>query len=191
MGQQKLLLPWGDWTVLDELLHAWTSSRVDQVIVVIRRQDHELQAACRPWPVQLVQPEQDPQDMKQSVQLGLTFLQDFRRPQANDRCFIAPADLPGLSSAVIDRLLRESKGCDQLVVPQFDDRIGHPALFPWPLTQAIYDLPSDAGINRIVEQSQRHVVSFVAAEYFSDIDTPQDYQDAQRARSLTRPEDYA
>jgi len=191
MGQQKLLLPWGEWTVLDQLLHAWTTSQVDQIIVVIRRDDHELQAACRPWPVQLIQPEQDPQDMKQSVQWGLTFLQDFRRPQPDDRCFIAPADLPGLSSMVIDRLLLESQGSDQLVVPQFADRIGHPALFPWALTQTIFDLPSDAGINRIVERSQQHVVSFAASEYFSDIDTPQDYQDARSSRQLTPPKDPA
>jgi CTP:molybdopterin cytidylyltransferase MocA len=180
MGQPKLLLPWDGWTVLDQVLAAWTESCVENVVVVVRRDDEELQAACRRWPVHLVQPVNDPPDMKHSVLAGLDFLSEFWHPSNDDRCFVAPADLPQLTPEVIDRLLSARPDADQIVVPQFEDRIGHPALFSWRTTKLFGGLPDGLGINSIVEQHDKHVVQFTAAEYFSDIDTPEDYERASR-----------
>jgi len=178
MGQPKLLLPWDGWTVLDQFLDAWTESLVDNVVVVVRRDDEALHEACRRWPVHLVQPAPDPPDMRQSVLARLDFLSEFWHPADDDRCFVAPADLPQMTSDLIDRLLSASSVSDQIVVPQFDDRIGHPALFSWRTTQQFYNLPDGTGINSVVEQHARQVVQFSAAEYFSDVDTPEDYKRA-------------
>jgi molybdenum cofactor cytidylyltransferase len=178
MGQPKLLLPWDGWTVLDQLLDAWTESQVENVVVVVRRDDEALQEVCRRWPVHLIQPVDDPSDMKQSVLAGLNFLSEFWRPADGDRCFVAPADLPQMTPDLIDRLLSASPVSDQVVVPQFGDRVGHPALFSWQMTRQFYSLPDDTGINSVVEQNARHVVQLSATEYFSDVDTPEDYKRA-------------
>jgi len=129
MGQPKLLLPWNGWTVLDQVLCAWTESLVENIVVVVRRDDEALQVACRRWPVHLVQPMDDPPDMKSSVLAGLTFLSEFWQPADEDRCFVAPADLPRLSAELIDQLLATNVPTEKIVVPQFEDRTGHPALF--------------------------------------------------------------
>ena len=176
MGQPKLLLPWGDWTLIDQVLQAWISSGVDQVVVVVRGDDQPLRAACGRWPVHLVKPLQAPRDMKESVCFGLQFLQEHWQPAADDRCFVAPADVPRLTAPLIDSLLEIECNPDTVIVPHFGDRQGHPVLLPWSLTQQIHDLAADQGVNEVVRQNPQHVVSLAADEYFGDVDTPQQYE---------------
>ena len=156
MGQSKLLLPWGDHTIIDAVLRAWTTSQVDQVVVVIRCDDEDLRDACERWPVQIVATDQDPPDMKASIQIGLRHLSAVASD--GDRCFIAPADLPMLTSELIDQILANDS--DKIVVPKFGDKSGHPALLPWRITRQIFELAADQGVNQIVNQHEKHFVTF-------------------------------
>ena len=176
MGQSKLLLPWADWTVIDQLLFTWLSSNVDQVVVVVRENDEDLKAACGCWPVHLIKPVDTPRNMKESIQIGMNFLENHWQPTNEDRCLIAPADLPGLTSAVINRLIECNAGSSTAVIPRFGDRQGHPVLLPWPVLQQISDLSDAQGVNQIVDQNPQYAVAFSADEYFQDIDTPKEYQ---------------
>ena len=176
MGRPKLLLPWGNWTLIDQLLQAWTDSAVDHTVVVVRADDDELRAACSRWPVHVVRPLNPPQDMKESVQIGLRFLEQRWQPKNEDRCFVAPADLPGLTSRVINRLIEANADPAAVTIPHFGKRQGHPALLAWPVTQQIFDLPDDLGINQVMKQNPRHVVSFPGSDYFGDVDTQDEYR---------------
>lgn len=178
MGQPKLLLPWGSGKLIDRVLEAWTSSRVDHVVVVIRRDDAELCRACERWPVNVVQPATEPPDMKASVQVGLRHLASQYRPADDDRCFIAPADLPALSSKLIDRLIQTDSDTSTIVVPQFGERQGHPALLPWKMTGEVFQLADDEGVDRLVARHSKAVVEFAAQEAVNDVDTPQEYRQA-------------
>ena len=43
MGEkQKLLLPWGDATLIEHVLRAWLDSRIDRIVLVSRRDDRDL-----------------------------------------------------------------------------------------------------------------------------------------------------
>ncbi len=178
MGQPKLLLPWGDWRLIDQLLHAWTSSTVGQTVVVIREDDEELRTACSRWPVHIVRPLNAPRDMKESVQIGLRFLEAHWRPSAEDHCFIAPADLPGLTSDVINRLIDANGDSSRVTVPRFGERQGHPVLVPWLVTHQVFDLSDDQGVNQIVAQNPQFVVPFPPNEFFCDVDTPDEYRNS-------------
>ena len=177
MGESKLLLPWGDDMVIDAVLQAWSVSRVDSVVVVVRRDDDRLIDACRSWQVQVVTPETDPPDMKASVQIGLRYLAQQYSPHGHDHCFIAPADLPALTSVVINRLIEAVDGSARIVVPRFGERPGHPALLPWGLTQQIFALKEDQGVNQIVQAHDKLLVEFPASARIRDMDTPRQYQD--------------
>ena len=178
METPKLLLPWRDGTLIDHVLQAWSSSRVDQVVVIVRFDDQALRQACDRWPVTIVVPREEPRDMKHSLQIGLRHLQSQCRPAVYDRCFIAPADLPMLSAAIIDRLLETPSDQSTIVAPKFGDRQGHPALLPWPLTDEIFHLADDEGVNRVVARHPKQFVPFAADEAITDIDTPEEYQSA-------------
>jgi CTP:molybdopterin cytidylyltransferase MocA len=175
-GHSKLLLPLDGATVMDQVLRAWTESRADRVIVVLRQDDVELQAVCQRWtPVNIVIAKQDPEDMKRSIQLGLEWITRRFEPAGPDRWLVAPADLPTLRSWLIDRVIEASGQSDKIVVPRFGDSGGHPVSFPWSLVPEVFQLGPDQGINHLVE---RHCVDWLplpASERPRDIDTPDDY----------------
>ena len=176
MGKPKLLLPWGKRTLIDQVLNVWTASVVAKIIVVVRSDDDDLTKACRRWPVELVRPETDPRDMKASVQIGLRHLEEQLHPASDDRCFIAPADLPGLRTDVINRLAESEVDSSTITVPVFGDRQGHPVLFPWPITRCVFDLAEDEGIDRLIDHSRKRTVSFPDGDYFGDLDTAEEYR---------------
>ena len=206
MGQPKLLLPWpnefGDIPlphpdvngiptsrVIDHVLYAWTCSHVDEVVVIVRNDDRELRDACLRWKVSLVQPEIAPVDMKGSVQHGLRYLQK-QRPNSIDRFFVAPTDTPTISSAIINRLADVTVDQDTIVVPSFAGRSGHPVLLPWGLSQEIFTLGENVGVDQVVSRHPQMMVEFGEDERVGDVDTPDEYQAAfqiaQRRRNNQR-----
>ncbi len=216
MGQHKLLLPWparqssirscspdsqaadtqssgrpAISTVIDQVLEAWTTSQVAETIVVIRRDDEALCDACRRWPVTIVHPHEATEDMKGSVCVGLQLLISRGTPLTGSRCFIAPADLPGLTSQVIDRLIAMQAEADKILIPRFGHSLevstaGHPALVPWELTAEIFSLGPQAGVDSLVKRHPQEFVLFPPELAVSDIDTPAEYQAALKA--LKHPE---
>lgn len=201
MGEPKLLLPWpasqqsasqqsassrAQSTVIDRVLEAWTSSRVTETIVVIRRDDVALRDACKRWPVSIVHPLEATEDMKGSVCVGLQTLLSRGTLAPGARCFIAPADLPGLSSQVIDGLIDSRSGDRTILLPRFGPTLeasiaGHPALLPWELTAEIFALGQREGVDAIVKRHPQEFVLFPPELTVTDIDTPEDYQTALKS----------
>ena len=194
MGQPKLLLPWpkdgsdssspqsdavgiSNSRVIDQVLHAWTCSRADEVVVIVRHDDQELRDACSRWKVSIVQPEIAPGDMKESVQQGLRYLQKYR-PNSIDRFFVAPADTPTISSAIINHLVDMTADQETIVVPTFAGRSGHPVLLPWGLSQEIFALGENEGVDQVVSRHPQMMVEFGADERVGDVDTPDEYEAA-------------
>ena len=200
MGSPKLLLPWprllspaantsGDlessdlanntteFTLIDHVLQAWTSSRIDEVVVVVRADDALLVQACRRWNVSVVQPSVDPRDMKESIQHGLRFLQK-RGPSAFNHFMVAPADLPTISSQIIDRLIETDANESEIVVPVFGTKAAHPVRLPWHLSEEIFQLGENEGLDRVVAQQPQLLVEFASEELVDDVDTPSEYHAA-------------
>ncbi len=188
MGQPKLLLPWGESTVLEHVLATWTASRVDRVVLVVHPQDAEIVKLGVAAGVHVVQPETAPEEMKVSVQLALDYISHFG-PSATDAWLLAPADMPTLSTATIDQLIAAYESSlaaspaatPRIWAPRSGGRRGHPVLFPWALRSEVTELGPDEGINALMS---RHEVAYVEAKadaILEDLDTPQDY-DRLRAR---------
>ena len=179
MGQPKLLMPWKDGRLIDSVLRVWTESSVTETLVVVRAEDHALQEACRRWPVHLVIPPRETPDMKASVIAGLEYLRKAFNPDRLDRCFIAPADLPMLSSSLVEGLCQTDSG-SRIAAPRIAGKPGHPVLLPWELTAEIAKLPEGQGVNAIVDRHPPMMVDFPGHPPVEDVDTPQDYRRAVR-----------
>src|SRR5436305_1261389 len=132
MGRPKLLLPVNGRPLIAHVIEAWERSSVDRVVVVIRPGDEALADAVKskvqspkskvdapaildlgPWTLDLfagkidvVIPESPPPDMKASVQAALGHIEQRYSPSARDGFLVAPADMPRLSPAIIDRLIQ-------------------------------------------------------------------------------------
>lgn len=179
MGQPKLLLPWSDSTVIQCVIRAWQSSQVSKIVAVVRPDDDELQQLCRATGIEVVAPDIPPPEMKDSVRLGLDYVAQSFAPQADDAWLLAPADMPQLNAAVIDRLLSAHDPRDlprTILAPAKDGRRGHPVLFPWPLAEEVVNLAAEEGINVLLDRHPVRLIEFTDPSILDDVDTPGDYE---------------
>ena len=181
MGQSKLLLPWGAATLIEHVIHVWRSSQVSQVLVVVHPDDQELDELAAAAGATVVRPATPPPEMKDSVLAALCQIELEFRPTANDAWLLAPADLPGLTSAVIDRLLTSyeqlatTSPTPPIVAAAQDGRLRHPVLFPWRLAAEVEQLTSQQGLDTIVGRHRVEMVELAGVMQFDDLDTPADY----------------
>jgi len=183
MGTHKLLLAWEDATVMDHVLSVWTASRVKRVVVIVRQHDSALREICQRWSdIDLVVAQNDPEDMKASIQLGLTHIAKHHQPHECDRWLVAPADLPTLNTSLIDQLVGASQETDSIVVPRYGDRRGHPISFPWSLATQAFELGDIEGIDVLIKSHPGRFLHLPAADRPGDIDTPDEYSRLQAKR---------
>jgi molybdenum cofactor cytidylyltransferase len=183
MGRPKLLLPWGDSTLMEHVLAAWRTSRVGQVVVVVRPDDRALGELCSAVGAEVVMPDVAPPEMRVSVQLGLEHVEQHHAPNSSDVWLLAPADMPGLSAGLINRLLESHDAqSPSVVVPTFGGKRGHPVLFPWALAEQVKRLDANEGVNALVERHRPRLLDGDDQAVLHDLDTPQDYDRLQRPR---------
>ena len=183
MREPKLLLPLNGQPLILHTIAAWQRSQVDRVFVVIRPGDESLVQIVRPTGVEVVIPATPPPDMKASLQAALRHIEREFAPTSNDAFLGAPADMPQLSAAIIDRLIAQhrAESAQKILAPTLGGQRGHPVLFPWPLASEVHALGAHEGLDAIVH---RHPPALVACEDLvsvdeypcADIDTREDFQ---------------
>ena len=176
MGKPKLLLPWGDKLLIEHVLDAWKSSRVERLVVVGRTDDGELADVCRKAGVEVVFPDRPPPDMRASICAGIQHLDKTAHPAGADVLLVAPADLPELSATVINLLLENHDSqASRILVPAHDGKQGHPVLLPWALAADVQRLPETEGLRSLIARRPRKEIPCTRLGIPSDIDTPEDY----------------
>lgn len=168
--------------MIEQTLAAWRASRVEKVVVVVRPDDRELADLCRSCGVEVVVPPNAPPEMKDSVQYGLRHIEANFSPTAEDAWLLAPADMPGLSSYVIETLnLAHKANQHHILIPTLGGKRGHPVLFPWAMANMVFSLSANEGLNVLRQRHQSlevpcDSVELVDGSAFRDIDTPEDFQ---------------
>ena len=181
MGSPKLLLPWGEKTVIETVIGAWKASRVSHVILTVHPDDAELARLARAAGAEVVVVDPPPVDMKASVLAGLDFVETKYRPGPQDAWLLAPADMPLLTARSIERLLdawneNRLRDAQEILALSRAGRRGHPVLFPWPLVAAARRLAPEEGLNRLLEQFGCRELPGEDEGSFVDLDTPADFQ---------------
>jgi molybdenum cofactor cytidylyltransferase len=180
MGRPKLLLPWGSQSIIEHVIGAWRASRVDRVIMVVHPLDEQLAEMGAAAGACVVRPAEAPAEMKDSVALALAEAA-LDQPAATDAWLLAPADLPGLKAASIDRLLDsyvDAQGrvtTDTIFAASWQARRGHPVLFPWSLAAEVARLAPTEGLNALVARHPVEAIETGPDALADDLDTPEDY----------------
>jgi len=179
MGTPKLLLPWGPAgsTVVERVLAAWRASRVERIVVVTHPDDEQLAKICRAAGADVFAPPTPPADMKASIRYGLEYLAGVARPSDDDAWLAAPADLPLLTPATIDRVIGAyDPARGRAVRPRYGGKFGHPVLWPWRGAALVAGLPEQRGLDALLEQTGFDVVECEADSVGADLDTPEAYR---------------
>jgi molybdenum cofactor cytidylyltransferase len=143
MGRLKALLPFGQFTVIEQVLQPLLRANLDGITVVLGHHASEIQAVLAPWAVNIVYNAHYREGMTRSVQTALQAVTPI--PQAY---LLALVDQPHLGLTPVQRVLtafeQTGKG---LVIPSWHGKRGHPIVLSARYRQDVLDLGPDQGLN--------------------------------------------
>jgi molybdenum cofactor cytidylyltransferase len=174
MGSPKLALPWGDTTVIGQVLSVLSQSGIQEIIVAIGGACQEVQQALQGLPVrQVYNPDHEQGEMLSSFQVGLAALGD-----GPDAALVVLGDQPQIQAQVVVELLQAYRDTGApLVIPSYQMRRGHPWLIDrslWAAALAIHE-PTTLRDFLNDRQDSIHYVTVDTATILQDLDTPGDY----------------
>ncbi|HVN55907.1 MAG TPA: nucleotidyltransferase family protein [Anaerolineaceae bacterium] len=177
MGSPKMLLPWGQTTVVGSVVGALQAAEVPEILVVTGAVREELEKALSGRPVRFVHnPEYANGEMLVSLQVGLSAL-----PPACTAALTVLGDQPQIQPEVVRAVCAtagEHPGA--LVMPSYQMRRGHPWILParlWLEVQAIRRPQT----TRDFLQAHAPEIIYVNVDtptILMDLDTPEEYQKA-------------
>ncbi len=182
MGRPKLLLPYGEHTVVEQVISVLLSSPADEVLVVTGHEREAVESALSGWSVRTVfNSDYAAGEMLSSVQVGLEAVAAESRA-----ALLAVGDMPAVEPGVVAQLLAAYRiARDTCVyIPSYRMRAGHPILVPRSYWPAILALPRGASLRSLwqAEGSRIHWVTVDTPSVLRDIDTPADYERELRLR---------
>ena len=177
MGEPKLLLPWGNSTIIRYVCEQVVACGLYEVVVVAGSRTEEIRDQIADLPVRVVfNPSYADGEMRSSLQIGLQALWN-----GNDACMVVLGDQPQIQQNVMQSVLtiyREGKG--RIIAPSYNRQRGHPVLIDrmfWPEIMALTPEQAPRDFIRSHENEIYHLIVDTDA-ILSDIDTPEDYQRA-------------
>jgi molybdenum cofactor cytidylyltransferase len=176
MGRLKQLLPYGEHTVIEQVVSVLLASPVDEVLVVTGHERGAMETALAQWPVRTVfNPDYAQGEMLSSVQAGLQAV-----AAGSQAALLAVGDMPAIQEDVVTRLIQAHRtgGDDHVYIPSYQMRAGHPVLVPRPYWKAILSLPRGENLRSVLRVKDTHVQWVVVdtPSVLRDMDTPADYQ---------------
>ena len=178
MGKPKMLLPWGETTVLGQVICTFAKTGVSEIVIVTggAREVVEADAArlAEKFPARCIQNRAyETGEMLSSLQCGLAAL----GPEV-ESALIGLGDQPQLSLDAARKVVAafESSGA-RLLVPSYNLRRGHPWLVQRDLWGELLSLKGPETLRDFLN-SHADEILYVETDQtiLKDLDTPEDYQ---------------
>lgn len=173
MGEPKLLLPFGQKTIIETVVDTVIQSKVDVVLVVLGSDAKKVEERFKEYPLRTTVNPHFQKGMLSSVQWGFQELSD--RVQGVLVCL---GDQPSISTSVIDRVIRAYEETGKgIVVPTYNRKRGHPVLIDIKYLEEVQNLSRDVGLRGVVynHPEDTHEVEVDSPAILRDIDNPADY----------------
>jgi molybdenum cofactor cytidylyltransferase len=187
MGQPKMLLPWGNVSVLEHVIAVFARAGIEDILVVTGAVREQMEGAlmkyAQRYPVRSVHNETySDGEMLSSLQCGLRALASPLLPSAETSttaALVGLGDQPQIQERSV-RLVCEAfrKTESLLVVPSFQMRRGHPWLVAHPLWAELLELnpPQSPRDFLNAHAGDIHYVNTDTPSILDDLDTPEDYR---------------
>jgi molybdenum cofactor cytidylyltransferase len=176
MGREKILLRFGDISVLERVLSTLSVAGVAEPVVVLRPGLPQAQEQARRSGARIVVNPRPEDEMLLSIRMGIADL-----PLDVDAFYVWPADHPAVTAETLG-LLAFDASRSRVVLPRHRGRRGHPALVGSDLIEAIGQIPPGEGL-RHLWRAHPEVLREVEVEdrgVLLDLNTPDDYEAALR-----------
>lgn len=178
MGRPKMLLPWGNSTVIERVITTFLEAGVQDILVVTGGAREEVERAIDAYPVRRLYNENHASaEMLSSIQKGLQAL-----PEEAQSALIGLGDQPQVRGEVV-RLVCEAyrQSGAGLIVPSYQMRRGHPWLVARALWSELLTMDaSDSPRNFLTRHADEiHYVNVDTDTILADLDTREDYERAR------------
>ena len=173
MGQPKMLLPWGERTVLEQVIATFKAAGVDDVLVVTGGAKEQVETLIRDAARTVFNPDYVKGEMLSSVQVGLAGVK-----LGAEAVLIGLGDQPQVQERSVRLVLNEyHKRGASIVVPSFQMQRGHPWLVACTYWDEILDMQSPASLRDFLNRHQDEIRYVVCDNnsILQDMDTPEDY----------------
>jgi len=168
MGQQKMLMPWGNTTVLGKVIDTLQSAGIEDIVLVTNSKIapqvtiYELQVTFN-----------DGNEMLTSIQLGL----QAQKPSA-EATLICLGDQPQVEERSVRNVsdaFRQNKS--SIIVPSYQMRRGHPWLVARELWDEVLQMRAPESMRDFLNNHKDDIfyVEIDTPSILLDLDTPADY----------------
>ncbi len=173
MGTQKLLLPIGGRTLIDQVLQEVLASAVDHVVVVVSQDEEHVQKELSKHRVALVVNPDPDAEMLSSVRCGVQAL-----PPGCEAAMVVLGDQPGIKSSLVRELMAKFRTTGGIVVPAHRGRRGHPTLFASRYFDEVLAGFDDVGLRGLLQAhpDEVHELEIDDPSALDDMDHPGDYR---------------
>jgi molybdenum cofactor cytidylyltransferase len=179
MGRPKLILPWGETTVIGQVTNVLLETGLGPVVVVSGGGRDKIEAALQGQPVHLAHNPRFAEDqMAFSLQIGLAELATHW-PDAIQAALIVLGDQPQIEQQVVRSIIEVYQTqAAPLIVPSYQMRRGHPWLVDCSLWPQIMALNPPQTLRDFLAANARiiHYLLVDRASVLQDLDTPEDYE---------------
>lgn len=173
MGRPKLLLPFGESTLVGSVVAALRGGGVEEIVLVIAAGDEDLRAWAEETGVTVaVNPDPD-RGMLSSIQEGVAALGG-----TDVLLLVSPADLPNLHAETVALLIRRMKETGApLGLPVHNGKRGHPLAIAPALIPEIGTLDLEIGLKQLRDRHEAELLEVEVGDagVVEDVDTPEDY----------------
>ncbi len=175
MGEQnKLLMPFGETTILGAVVSEVVKSTIDQIVIVTGNEEKRIKDAI-PHDVAFIHNPDFADGLSTSVKVGVASLDDDI-----DGVMILLGDMPFVTSDDLNVLI-DAFEPGKITVPVKDGKIGNPLIFASEFFEDFKSLSGDTGARRLLAEYPDRVVKteLSSSGILTDIDTLQAYEQAR------------
>lgn len=174
MGRQKLVLPYGEKTVIEHIVSQVVASEVAQTIVVTGHDVQVVEAALLGMPVTFVENPRYKDGMLTSIRAGLQTV-----TLAAEGFMVVLGDQPSIDAPTINQLIEGFRTVEKgIVVPRYDNDTGHPIIISMSYRDDVMTKFDDTGLRGLIYGHPEYVhrLPVQAPGVLRDMDTPEDYE---------------
>jgi molybdenum cofactor cytidylyltransferase len=174
MGKPKLLLPFGEKTIIETIVEAVVSSKVEETLIILGSDREKIEDKIKNYPVEIVYNRDFRSGMLSSVQCGFKAL-----PVETRAVLVVLGDQPKISKAIINKLIAAYKSSEKgIVLPVYKKERGHPVLIDLKYREEVEKLSPEVGLRGTVYRHPEDIleVDVETPSIIKDIDDESDYK---------------
>ena len=174
MARSKIVLPWGERTVIGTIITSFLNAGLKQIIVVTGGYRELVEAEVDNYGVEKIfNPKFENGEMAVSLQTGLSKM----APDCNG-VFVALGDQPDIHPVDLIGIMKKSDQFpEKLIIPSYSMRRGHPWMIPANYFNEIKALKSPDTMKTFIQNHENDIEYYLVqkSNILADLDTPEDY----------------